>query len=207
MECLSNAAVRTFGLAAAYFLVGKLMLLLAIPPGYATATWPASGIALAGVLHWGYRVWPGIALGSFLVNVWTSFDSAQPFTAVALPASIGAGAALQAVVGAWLVRRFLGFPTALNDEKVIGKFLFLAGPVSCLVSATVGVGSLVLWGTVPRLGVAFSWLTWWVGDTIGVLIVTPLLFLWMAESRASWRRRRVSVAVPLISALALSIVF
>jgi len=182
MKYLSNAAVRTFGLAAAYFLVGKLALLLAIPPGYATATWPASGIALAGVLHWGCRVWPGIALGSFLVNVWTSLDSAPPLTAVALPASIGAGAALQAVVGAWLVRRSLGFPTALNDEKAIGKFLFLGGPVSCLVSATVGVGSLVFWGAVPRSAFAFSWLTWWVGDTIGVLIVTPLLFLWTGRS-------------------------
>src|SRR3989442_1589972 len=200
-------ALRTLGLAAAYFLVGKLALLLAIPPGYATATWPAAGIALAGVLHWGYRVWPGIALGSFLVNVWTSFDNARPFESVALTASIAAGAALQAIVGAWLVRRSLGFPTALNDWKGIGKFLFLGGPVSCLVSATAGVGSLILWGSVPRSGFAFSWLTWWVGDTTGVLIATPLLSLWMAEPRESWMRRRISVAMPLISALALSIVF
>src|SRR5439155_8222436 len=76
-----------------------------------------------------------------------------------------------------------------------------------LVSATVGVGSLIHWGSIARSGFAFSWLTWWVGDTIGVLIATPLLSLWMAEPRASWRRRRISVAVPLISALALSIVF
>src|SRR5439155_5684506 len=147
-----TTALRTLGLAAAYFLAGKLALLLAIPPGYATATWPAAGIALAGVLHWGYRVWPGIVLGSFLVNVWTSLDSARPFEAMALPAGIGAGAALQAVVGAWLVRRSLGLPIALNDEKDIGKFLFLGGPVSCLVNATVGVGSLILWGSIPRSG-------------------------------------------------------
>src|SRR5688500_10939203 len=126
-----NTAARTFGLAAAYFLAGKLALLLAIPPGYAAATWPAAGIALAGVLHWGYRVWPGIALGSFLANVWTSLDATGPFEALVLPASIGAGAALQAVLGAWLVRRFLGFPTALHDEKEIGKFLLLGGPGSC----------------------------------------------------------------------------
>jgi PAS domain S-box-containing protein len=202
-----DTALRTLGLAASYFLAGKLALLLAIPPGYATAIWPAAGVALAGVLHWGYRVWPGIAVGSFLVNVWTSFDMARPFEAVGLPATIGAGAALQAVVGAWLVRRSLAFPTALNDEKDIVKFLFLGGPVSCLVCATVGVGSLVLWGNVPPLGFAFSWLTWWVGDTIGVLIATPLLILWTAEPRATWRRRRIFVAVPLLSALALSVVF
>jgi integral membrane sensor domain MASE1 len=168
-----RTAVRTLGLAAAYLLAGKLGLLLAIPPGYAAATWPAAGIALAGVFHWGYRVWPGIVLGSFLVNVWTSLDGTRPFEAMALPAGIAAGAALQAVVGAWLVRRFLRFPAALNDEKDIGKFLFLGGPVGCLVSATVGVGSLVLGGSVPPTGFGFSWLTWWVGDTIGVLIATP----------------------------------
>src|SRR6267142_2568762 len=62
-------------MAAAYYVVGRLGLLLAIPPGYATAVWPASGIALAGTLLFGYRVWPGILLGSFLINLRTSLDT------------------------------------------------------------------------------------------------------------------------------------
>ena len=62
-------------MAAAYYVVGRLGLLLAIPPGYATAVWPASGIALAGILLFGYRVWPGILLGSFLINLRVSLDT------------------------------------------------------------------------------------------------------------------------------------
>jgi integral membrane sensor domain MASE1 len=56
-------------IATAYWAIGKLALLLAIPPGYATAVWPPAGIALAAFLVYGTRVWPGVVLGSFLVNV------------------------------------------------------------------------------------------------------------------------------------------
>ena len=81
------------GLAAAYAVAGRVALLLAIPPGYATAIWPAAGIALAGALLWGNRVWPGIVLGSFLVNVWTGWSPSSAASlgkALALPLGIGA---------------------------------------------------------------------------------------------------------------------
>src|SRR5436309_1262492 len=129
-----------FGIAAGYFVAGKLALLLAIPPGYATAVWPAAGIALAGTLVGGYRVWPGILLGSFLVNIGTSFDSsttAALLKSISLAAGIGAGAALQAVAGAFLVRLFVGFPLRLDSERTVLKFLGLGGPLSCLVNATI----------------------------------------------------------------------
>src|SRR5207247_5758454 len=79
-------------MAAAYYVVGRLGLLLAIPPGYATAVWPASGIALAGTLLFGYRVWPGILLGSFLINLRTSLDTGSAtsiFKSIFLVVSIG----------------------------------------------------------------------------------------------------------------------
>lgn len=138
-------------MAAAYYVVGRLGLLLAIPPGYATAVWPASGIALAGTLLFGYRVWPGTLLGPFLVNVWTSLDTtsmASISKSVFLATSIGMGASVQAVVGAFLVRRFVGYPTSLVAEHDVVKFLALGGPVSCLVSATFGVTSLLLGGVI-----------------------------------------------------------
>src|SRR5438093_1994123 len=96
-------------LASGYCLAGRLALLLAIPPGYATAVWPAAGVALAGVLLFGYRSLPGVALGSFLVNVGTSFDSTNAHTiafSLATAGGIGVGARLQAFAGAWLVCRF-----------------------------------------------------------------------------------------------------
>src|ERR671931_226345 len=134
-------------LAAAYAVAGWLGLWLAIPPGYATALWPASGLALAGVLMGGARVWPGIWLGSFVVNLGTAFDAthaAALLTSVAIPSCIGVGASIQALVGAALVRRRVGFPSALTRGSEIGTFLMLGGPVSCLVSATVGAATLAL---------------------------------------------------------------
>jgi integral membrane sensor domain MASE1 len=196
--------------AAAYCVTGRLGLLMAIPPGYATPVWPPSGIALAAILLYGYAVWPGIVLGSLLVNIGTSFDTTTVMAllkSVALAMSIGVGAALQAMVGAFLVRRFVGFPTPLIQEKAIGAFLGLGGPVSCVVNATVGVTTLVAGGVSPWAMFFISWWTWWVGDTIGVLIVTPLVLSSLAEPRQIWRRRRLSVALPLAGAFAVAVVF
>src|SRR5439155_11588132 len=125
-----------------YYIAGKLALLLAIPPGYATAVWPGAGIALAGMLLCGYRAFPAIVVGSFCVNFWTSLDAANAASilkSIFLTTSIGIGAALQASLGAFLVRRFVGFPTSLTEQKDVLRFLLLGGPVSCVVNASAGV--------------------------------------------------------------------
>ncbi len=150
-------------LAAVYGIAGRLSLWLAMPPGYATAIWPPAGIALAGVLLGGAHVWPGIWLGSLLVNIWTAFDPTTTgalLTSVTIPTSLGVGAALQALVGAFLVRRVVGFPSALARGTEIGAFLVLGGPVSCLVNATVGVTMLVISGQIPWAMALISWGTW-----------------------------------------------
>lgn len=113
--------------------------------------WPASGIALAGALLFGYRIWPGIPLGSFLINVWTSLDTTSAesiLKSIWLASSIGMGASLQAIVGAFLVRRFAQYPTAFVELQDVIKFLVLGGPVSCLVNSTSGVTSLLLGGVI-----------------------------------------------------------
>ena len=118
------------GLGLAYFVVGKLSLLLAIPPGYATAVWPAAGIALAGILLFGRGVWPGILIGSFFVNIWTSFDAALPAAIIgslALPIGVAAGATLQALAGAYLIQRLVGFPNLLDRIQNIFKMMVLGG--------------------------------------------------------------------------------
>src|SRR5437879_1687416 len=196
--------------AAAYCITGKLGLLLAIPPGYATAIWPPSGIALAVTLMYGYNVWPGIVLGSILVNIGTALETASVaalLKSMALATSIGMGAALQAVVGAYLVRHSVGFPSALTREREIGTFLVLGGPCSCLINATMSVTILWLGGKIPWALTPLSWWTWWVGDTIGVLIITPLVLSWVAEPRQRWRRRRLSLTLALVGTFALAVVF
>jgi integral membrane sensor domain MASE1 len=170
--------------AAAYYLVGRLGLLLSIPPGYATSVWPASGIALAGTLLFGFRVSPGIWLGSFLVNVGTSLDTtstASIVKATLLAASIGMGASVQAMFGAFLIRRFVEYPRAFLDEGNIVKFLVLGGPISCLVNATWGVTSLLWGGFIQPVDLLFHWWTWWVGDAIGVVTFAPMILICAAK--------------------------
>src|SRR5439155_8934991 len=118
--------------------------------GYSTPVWPPAGIALAAVLASGRGVAPGIFLGSFLVNVGTSLDTTSAATiarSVALAATLGVGAALQALLGAALVRRFVGSGKLLQGGREIAATL-LAGAASCVASPTVGVTALWLAGLV-----------------------------------------------------------
>ncbi|MGE5303709.1 MAG: CHASE domain-containing protein [Alphaproteobacteria bacterium] len=200
--------VKLAGMAAAYYVVGRLGLLLAIPPGYATAVWPASGLALAGTLLFGNRIWPGILLGSFLINLRTSLDTtstASILNTTVLAASIGMGASLQAIVGAFLIRRFTRYPTAFVEAQDVIKFLLLGGLASCLVNATFSVTSLLLGGVIQPVDYLFHWWTWWVGDAIGVITFTPLILIW-ADKPAVFSRR-TQVSLPLGLAFTLVVIF
>ena len=193
-------AFRIFVLAAAYFVTGRLGLLAAIPPGYATVVWPPSGIALAALLLYGPNLWPGVLLGSFAVNVATSFDpsgGSAALRSVLIPLMIAGGAALQALLGSLLVRRHVGSPLELLREQEVMKFFLLGGPLSCVINATAGVGTLLLWDSIRPEQVPFSWWTWWVGDSIGVGVAAPLILIFLAHPREVWRRRRTSVGIPL----------
>jgi hypothetical protein len=192
--------IQVLLLAACYYGTGRLGLLLAIPPGFATAVWPASGLALAALLRLGYRVWPGVLLGSFLINLPTTFDPSTSMSmavSLALPLGIGAGAALQALIGAMLVRHYVGFPNMLNREQAVGRFLLLAGPISCVTSATVGVTLLWCLHRIQTRECLYSWWVWWIGDSIGALVVAPLMILWLTRPQPDWPRRAITVTVPL----------
>jgi PAS domain S-box-containing protein len=192
-------AVQLLMVASAYAIAGRLALLLAIPPGYATAVWPPAGIALATVLLFGNAVWPGILIGSFCINVWTSLDPHSAHSillSAAVALGIGAGATLQALVGAFLVRRCVANPIALADERDIAKFIVLGGPVSCLIGATLGVSILRAAGLISWESYPFSWCTWWVGDTIGAMIFSPLVLLWTTREAGSSLRRKLIVSLP-----------
>ena len=202
------ALALNVAVALAYFVAGKLGLLLAIPPGFATVVWPPSGIALAAVLLGGYRVCPGVVAGSFLVNVATAFDAstlASTLQSLGIAVSIGAGAAGQAAVGAALVRRFVGFPNRFTQLSVLAKSLLLAGPVSCLVGATVGVSILAANGLVTVDSFFGNWLTWWCGDSIGVLMVLPVLQSMSGPQRTGLTSRTLIVSIPLVLATILTV--
>jgi signal transduction histidine kinase/AmiR/NasT family two-component response regulator len=194
--------------ALAYFIAGKLGMMLAIPPGYATVVWPASGIALAAVLLGGYRLSLGVFAGSFLVYMTTNPDpsnSSLMLWSILVATLIGAGATAQAAVGAALVRRFVGFPNRYTQFSVLVKLLFLAGPVACLVASTIGSLSLYALGMMPASAYVGNWLTWWCGDSIGVLIVMPVVQCLASPQQSGRIYRTLIVSIPLLLSVALTV--
>src|SRR5213594_2227338 len=168
--------IVVLGLAAIYLLAGKLGLLLAFVHASATAVWPPTGIALAAFLLLGYRVWPGIFLGAFLVNLTTAGS-------VATTLGIATGNTLEGLAGAYLVNRFAHGAHAFDRPQDVFKFAVLAALASTTVSPFFGVTSLALGGYADWAEYGRIWLTWWLGDVGGALIVAPVLLLWSQDTR------------------------
>jgi PAS domain S-box-containing protein len=190
--------------ALAYFLLGCLSIALSAPLSYALALYPPAGIGLAAALVYGRAAWPGIWMGSCAVNVLLASQQG-PLAAWQLiaPPLIAGGAVLQAMAGTALVRRYVRMPVVLDAPRDILRFGLLAAPVACCISASVGTAVLLATGGLAREGAMTNWLTWWVGDTLGVLIAAPLALTFVALPAADWRPRRRTLALPLLVALAL----
>jgi PAS domain S-box-containing protein len=165
--------VRMGALCAIYISAAKLGLSLDAVSGFATAVWPPTGIALVALTLFGYRLWPGIALGAFLVNA----SAGAPILAAF---GMAVGNTLEALVGTYLLQRVVGFqPLLVRLQDVFGLVVLAAG-LSTLVSATVGVTSGWLGGVIPSTHLSQAWWTWWLGDLMGDLVVAPLLWIWRA---------------------------
>ena len=200
-----DAAVKSgLAIVAAYVITGKLALALALPPGYASAIFPPAGIAVAASFVAGKRTWPWIFAGSALLNFWVGHSSPHPFTitAIAAAGAIASASALQAAIGGWCLRRFVGYPTAFDRAADVLKFLLLA-PAICLVSASLSVSALTALGTLDAAGFTANWFTWWIGDTLGVIVLLPMVLVIAGEPRALWRSKVLTVAVPMLLALTL----
>ena len=156
-------------LAVTYASAAALSLLVAIPPGYACALWPPAGIALAACLVFGPRVWPGIVVGAAVANL--GVIGTPALSAL----SIGAGNAAEAVIAAWLLQR--ADDGGLAAPAGVWRFAAVAF-IAPLAAATNGVATLALAGQLPWAEAPLHWLTWWLGDATGIVIVTPLLLSW-----------------------------
>ncbi len=189
----ANAYRQIAILTIVYFAAAKCSLLLAVPPGYATAVWPPSGIALAALLVAGTRLWPGIWLGAALTNL--TVDG-SPLLAVL----IASGNTLEAVIAADLVRRYAGSGRFERGEEVV-KF---AGAIALAATVSAGVGVFAL--AVLRLSTWSQFLvnawTWWQGDTVGMIVVTPFILSWHYAKRPRLTSPKVLEAAALIASVA-----
>jgi len=184
---------RVVSLAAVYFCAAKLALLVAIPPGYATAVWPASGIAFASVLLLGDRIWPGIWLGASLVNITVQ-------SSLVAATLMGAGNTLEALAGAALVRALVGPPGPFRRGEDVVKFVVIAA-ASATIAATVAAGPLAFVHSLKSPDLLWNWWTWWQGDTVGIIVVTPLILAWAGRAHPAWTPRKIAEGSILVSVL------
>jgi PAS domain S-box-containing protein len=182
------------GLTLIYFIAGKLGLRFATIHPCASAVWAPTGIALSACLLFGRWVAAAVFVGAFLVNVTTAGS-------IATSLGIAAGNTLEALAGSYLLYRFAGGLKVFDRTRDVFRFLMLAAIASTLVSATIGVSSLCLGGYARWAEFKWIWLTWWLGDATGALIVAPMLLLWAGSFSVTWEGQQKREAVALLVAL------
>jgi diguanylate cyclase (GGDEF)-like protein/PAS domain S-box-containing protein len=179
-----------------YVVAGRLGLALTVGPTYASPLFPSAGIALAAIYTYGPRLLPAVALGAITVNLvpldyGLPVDSAQAVAALAA----GLGATLQAWIAMLALRRTMH--PAIGAGRHVLTFM-LATPVLATISSTVAITGAVLLGKLSPQELAINWFTWWLGDTIGILLAAPLTWIVIGQPRVLWRRRRLLVGLPLL---------
>ncbi|MCK6485415.1 MAG: MASE1 domain-containing protein [Phycisphaerae bacterium] len=194
-------SLRTLGLIAAlagvYFATGIFGLSHTYLNQSVTLIWPPTGISLAALMLWGRRLWPGVALGAFLVNYYTT-----PSVPVAL--GIAAGNSCEALLGAWLAMRYAGGVRAFERPQTALRFMLFAAVAATMTSASIGVTSLWLGGLARWSDLDRIWLTWWLGDGVSATIVAPLLVIWFTSPRPGWTNRQWCEGLCLLSGLLLA---
>ncbi len=199
----SSAVLISAAVAVIYIVLGLLTLTLGQMTGLASPIWPAAGVAFAAALRWRWRALPGVFIGSVGTNVlWlTRLDEPEPRTWL-VAAAIGIGAVLGAAAGVTLVDRFVGPIRRLDTPRAVILTLAL-GLLASTIAPTIGVAAQLTTGLLSTGKAAFGWLTWWVGDAIGVTVVAPLVLMMLPSQAEYWSGRRWKIAVPslLISAV------
>jgi PAS domain S-box-containing protein len=166
---------RVVVLVALYVGTATVGLSLHVVGGFATAVWPPTGLALVALVLGGYPLWPGVALGAYLVNVWAG---APPLMA----AGMALGNTLEALLGAMFLSYVVRFRPALDRLRDVGGLVGTA-VLSTLVSATIGVTSGWLGGLIVTDVYGEAWRTWWLGDMNGDLVVAALLLTWSTRPK------------------------
>lgn len=164
------------GILVIYVIAGKFGLSLAFENPSATPIWAPTGIALAATLIFGSRVLPAIFLGAFIVNTITAGT-------ILTSLGIATGNTLEAVVGSYFIKRYANGIHAFENVANIFKYTFLAAVVATTVSANIGVLTLILGGLASWNNFLPVWITWWLGDMGGNLIIAPLLLVWWTHPR------------------------
>ena len=171
-----RSGARLGALAGIYFLAARFGIEQDVAHGVVTPVWAPTGIAIAALLLFGPRLWPGVTIGAFLANA--TSDLALPLAAV-----IAIGNTLEAVAATYLLRR-VRFAPSLSRVHDVLWFVTLAAVVATTISATIGVTTLTVGYELPTGRYGQEWLLWWFGDLIGAVLVAPPILTWVSAFRS-----------------------
>jgi PAS domain S-box-containing protein len=171
-------AAKLLIVALAYFVLAKLGLMLATINPSASPIWPPTGLALAALILGGPRLWPAVFAGALAANATTAGT-------LETAAFIAVGNTLEALVGGFLIERWSSRRDVFSTPAGVVKFALISVGPATAVSATIGVTILCASDFAAWTNFFPIWVTWWLGDAAGALVVTPVIVLW---ARSDWRR-------------------
>ncbi|MFV2043747.1 MAG: MASE1 domain-containing protein [Anaerolineales bacterium] len=183
--------LRVALLAIVYHLAARVGLSMAYLQSNTSPVWPPTGIALAALLLFGVSLWPGITLGVFLGSLLTGAP-------LELAVGMSIGNTLEAVVAAIILQRFLDFHPSLDRIQDVTALAVVAF-FSTMISATFGASILMLSGLAPSNAFGSIWITWWIGDLLGALVVTPFILAWsLADINLRGRNRIIEALLAFV---------
>ena len=189
---------------ASYVTVAAAMSALGFSLGLEFAWWTASGVAFAAIYVWGWRLAPVVFAGSAIVGLLVlSFTGPVTASGIALILTCAIGAATQALIGALLIRRMVGRQLTFTSAREIVQFLVIGGVVVTMVAATLVTAAQVGLGLLSASSAPSAWITWWVGDAIGVVVFAPITLMLIPSQKSVWHGRRLRIAIPSLTATAL----
>ena len=196
-------------LAALYVAAARvdIALLFFWEPG--TPVWVSVAIALAALLLFGSRLWPGVAIGSFVADsleILAHSPDTPPPRAAAMGLIIACGATLEVLLAAWLTRRLVKTLQPLETPTSFLRFIAFAAGLAPAVNAAFGAASLMSGGTVAGGNWGSLWLSWYLGDAAGIILITPLLLAWAHKPDLPFARSRRGLAELLLHAALLGLV-
>ncbi|MEY3869064.1 MAG: hypothetical protein RLZZ338_2955 [Cyanobacteriota bacterium] len=167
-------------LAIVYYATAELGRNLASTPNQVTPLWPPDGFALAAVLLLGWKIAPGVAIGSFFANVGAFLKTSNwmaLMTSLIGIFAIACGTTLGTLLAAYLLEKFVGTENLFNRKKNVIKFVVFGAMSEAIVSASIGVSSLCFLGGFSVKNYAHDWGIWWMSNFGGIMIFTPFLLL------------------------------
>ena len=195
MACFQGlrGPLGVLAIAVVYGSLGVLSCSLSAKYGFAASIFPPAGLALGAVSIIGYQALSGIFLGAFALNLWVigEFSGIGAFHALI----ISAGACGQAFVGSLFIHQTAGSKFSLDNEKNIVAFIIVA-ICSSVISPTVATLTLYFSETLSGYDAVLSWVNWFIGDAVGAVTVTPIVFIAVTRRDRIWYSQLLTVAVP-----------